>query len=67
MEAVKLCDLDIASTQSIVLISLWASLEELTRKSYLRMVSSDTVYFLHSHIMPVFTMPVDSGLSTWRQ
>ena len=69
MEAVKLCDFDIASIQSIVLIyiSLWVSVEELTGKSYLLMVSSDTVPFLHSHIMPLFTMQVDSGLSTWGQ
>jgi len=33
--------------------------EELTGKSFLLMVSSDTVPFLLSHIMPVFTMQVE--------
>ena len=34
-------------------------MEELTGKSFLLMVSSDTVPFLLSHIMPVFTMQVE--------
>jgi hypothetical protein len=53
--------------QSILLISLWASVEELTGKSIMLMVSSDTIYFLQSHIMPVLLckmtvvcQPVDS-------
>ena len=46
---------------------IWASVEELTGKSFLLKVSSDTIPFLLSHIMPVFTMQVESGLSNWRQ
>jgi len=53
--------------QSILLISLWASVEELTGKSLLLKVSSDTLPFLPSNIMPVFTMQVESGLSTWKK
>jgi hypothetical protein len=33
--------------------------EELTGKSFLLKVSSDTIPFLLSHIMPVFTMQVE--------
>jgi len=35
-------------------------------KSFLLIVLSDTIPFLHSH-MPIFTVQVDSGLSAWRQ
>jgi len=53
--------------QSILFISLWASVEELIGKSLLLKVSSDTIPFLPSYIMPIFTVQVESGLSTWRQ
>jgi len=45
--------------QSILLICLWASVEELTGKSFLLKISSDTIPFLMTHIMPVFTMQVE--------
>jgi hypothetical protein len=45
--------------QSILLICLWASVEELIGKSFLLKVSSDTIPFLLSHIMPVVTMQVE--------
>jgi len=44
-----------------------SSVGELTAKLFSLTVSSDTIPFLQSYIMPVFTMQVDSGLSTWRQ
>jgi hypothetical protein len=37
----------------------WASVEELIDNSFLCKVSSDTIPFLLSHIMPVFTMQVE--------
>jgi len=60
------CKTMISRMQSILLISLWVSVEELTGKSFLLMVASDTIPFLQSHITPVFTVQVDSGLSSWR-
>ena len=50
----------LASMRSILFVSLWASVEKLTGKSFLFMVSSDTIPFLQSHIMPVFTMQVET-------
>jgi len=54
----------VSLVHSIMSKSLWSSVEELTDKSFFLIVSSDTVPFLHSHIMPLFTMPLDSGLLT---
>ena len=41
----------ISSMRSILLICLWASVDQLTGKSFLLMASSDTIPFLQIHIM----------------